>query len=71
MYLSPKKPATYTTKLAPFYIVIHKSNVKNGEFDKIIAKSKDFNEFRAFKNPQLCNHYVSKQLTTLPPSMER
>lgn len=33
-------------------------------FDKIIAYPDDFHEFCVFKNPQLCNHYVSKQLTT-------
>ena len=40
-------------------------------FEKIIAHPDDFREFCVFKNLQICNHYVSKQLTTLLPSMEK
>lgn len=50
---------------------IHRTTSKMKEFEKIIARSDDFREFCVFKNPQICNHYVSKQLTTLLPSMEK
>lgn len=51
--------------------VIHKAGIKFMNFEKIIAHPDDFREFCVFTNPQICNHYVSKQLTTLLPSMEK
>jgi hypothetical protein len=71
MFILNEIPVEYNMFYASYSAFMHIPSKIMMNFDKIIAHPDDFHEFCVFKNPQLCNHYVSKQLTTLLPSTEK